>query len=110
MSAPTPATTVYWRPGCGFCTGLLRGLERSGLRFERRNIWEDEDAAALVRSVAHGNETVPTVTVGEVALVNPAMREVLAAVAEVAPDELPADHEAPASGRLAQLLGRVLGG
>ena len=110
MSDSTPATTVYWRPGCGFCTGLLRGLERSGLPFERRNIWEDEDAAAFVRSVAHGNETVPTVTVGEVALVNPATRDVLAVVADVAPDELPADHEAPGTGRMAHFLGRVLGG
>jgi mycoredoxin len=28
------------------------------------NIWEDPQAAARVRSVANGNETVPTVFVG----------------------------------------------
>jgi mycoredoxin len=44
------------------------------------NIWADEDAAAFVRSVARGNETVPTVMVGDVSLVNPSTRQVLAAL------------------------------
>ena len=68
MSDPTATqpVTVYWRPGCGFCAGLLRGLEKTGLAHERVNIWEDEAAAAHVRSVANGNETVPTVAVGDV--------------------------------------------
>lgn len=35
------------------------------------NIWEDDEARAFVRSVARGYETVPTVTVGERAMVNP---------------------------------------
>lgn len=70
---------VYWRPGCWFCHRLLRDLDAAGLDVELRNIWEDADAAAFVRSVARGNETVPTVTVGGRALVNPAPEEVLAA-------------------------------
>jgi hypothetical protein len=44
------------------------------------NIWEDPQAAARVRSVAGGNETVPTVVVGYRALVNPSVGAVLAAM------------------------------
>ncbi|MBW3658730.1 MAG: mycoredoxin [Actinobacteria bacterium] len=80
--ADAPPVTVYWRPGCGFCSSLFRSLERSELDFDRVDIWQDEDAAAFVRSVANGNETVPTVQVGDVALVNPTGRDVLAALAE----------------------------
>lgn len=43
------------------------------------NIWDDPEAAAFVRSVARGNETVPTVAVGEIAMVNPSVKDVLAA-------------------------------
>ncbi len=43
------------------------------------NIWDDPSAAAFVRSVANGNETVPTVTVGTAAFVNPTPRDVIAA-------------------------------
>ncbi|MBO8202264.1 hypothetical protein JW613_28845 [Streptomyces smyrnaeus] len=45
---------------------------------ERRNIWEDERAAAYVRSVTGGDETVPTVEVAGQAQVNPRARDVLA--------------------------------
>ena len=77
---PDRTVTVYWRPGCPFCAGLFRSLERAGIETERRNIWEDDEAAAFVRSVADGNETVPTVTVGEHAMVNPSVDEVAAAM------------------------------
>lgn len=107
---PTDAVTVYWRPGCPFCNGLQRSLERAGLEPQRRNIWEDEDAAAFVRSVADGNETVPTVVVGEHALVNPSGQEVMAALAEVAPDELPEGYEPAEPGPVGRFLNRVLGG
>lgn len=68
--------TMYWRPGCGFCAGLERQLVKHEIPFEKRNIWEDPDAAAFVRSVARGSETVPTVTVGDTSLVNPSVAEV----------------------------------
>jgi mycoredoxin len=67
----------YWRPGCGFCLMLRRRLRRAGVTLEERNIWEDPEAAAFVRSVAGGNETVPTVVVEGRALVNPSARTVL---------------------------------
>ncbi len=106
----TAPVTVYWRPGCGFCSGLLRGLERNELDFDRVNIWEDEDAAAFVRSVADGNETVPTVRVGEVAMVNPSARDVMAAVAEHAPERLPEGYEPAQPGAVARAVTRLLGG
>ncbi len=73
--------TMYWRPGCGFCAALERQMVKHDLRFEKRNIWDDPDAAAFVRSVARGNETVPTLVVGEASMVNPSIDEVLGALA-----------------------------
>ena len=70
----------YWRPGCGFCAALDRPLSRSGFTIRKINIWEDPAAAARVREVANGNETVPTVIVGSTAMVNPSFAEVEAAV------------------------------
>ncbi len=111
-SDPTSATpvTVYWRPGCGFCAGLLRSLERHDLVFERRNIWEDEEAAAHVRAVANGSETVPTVQVGEHSLVNPSADDVFSALAEVDPDAVPDGWTPREPGVVGRTLGRLLGG
>lgn len=69
--------TFYWRPGCGFCVLLRRQLEAAGVELDARNIWEDEEAAAYVRSVARGYETVPTVVVAGTSLVNPPAERVL---------------------------------
>ena len=78
---PSPHhVTVYWRPGCGFCGSLFRQLEAHGIGHDRVNIWHDDEAAATVRSFARGHETVPTVVVGTIGLVNPSIREVVAAV------------------------------
>jgi mycoredoxin len=60
---------------------LRAGLQREGIETHEVNIWEDPEAAAFVRSVARGNETVPTVTVGSVSLVNPTAGEVAALLA-----------------------------
>lgn len=65
------SVVIYWRPGCVYCTGLRRRLGRSGRRATWINIWTDEDAAAYVRSVNNGNETVPTVVIDGVAHTNP---------------------------------------
>lgn len=86
MTSETPDTTtgetgpeivVYWRPSCGFCSRLLGGLDRAGIPHRRVNIWEDEVAAAIVRTHARGNETVPTVVIGDVGLVNPSVDQVV---------------------------------
>lgn len=73
----TPTVQVYWRTGCWFCSSLRRQLAEAGLVTEEHDIWADPDAAAFVRSHARGNETVPTVAVGDVVMVNPSPREVL---------------------------------
>lgn len=68
--------TVYTRPGCPFCFMLRRGLRRRRVPFVEVNIWEHPDAAAAVRAVADGNETVPTVHVAGQWLVNPSASRV----------------------------------
>jgi len=69
--------TVYWRPGCVYCEHLRTGLERAEVRTTFVNIWENPAAAAAVRLVAGGNETVPTVIVGTTVMVNPTVQRVL---------------------------------
>lgn len=66
-----PRVSVYWRPGCVFCLRLRLILWWQRLHPEMINIWRDPDAAAFVRSVADGNETVPTVVIDGEAFVNP---------------------------------------
>ncbi len=72
--------TIYWRPGCVFCLRLRWTLRAHRLRAEWVNIWRDHDAAGYVRSVADGNETVPTVVIGGRAMVNPRPHAVVAAL------------------------------
>lgn len=109
-SAGGANVTVLWRPGCPFCALLLRRLEATGLGFDRVDIWEDPEAAAWVRSVAGGNETVPTVQVrgGEpsraLALVNPTATQVLDALARLEPAALPDARPRSALVRLARRL------
>lgn len=77
----TALVEFFWRPGCPFCMLLERSLDQEGVSLAKRNIWEEPEAAAIVRSIADGNETVPTVRIGEVALVNPSAKQVMAALA-----------------------------
>ncbi|MBM6402789.1 NrdH-redoxin [Phycicoccus sp. CSK15P-2] len=62
---------VYWRPGCMYCERLRRRLGRAGRDAVWVDIWQDDDAAAFVRSVNEGNETVPTVVLDGVPHTNP---------------------------------------
>lgn len=100
------AVHFYWRPGCPFCTRLRRGLDRAGIATVDHDIWQDPEAAAVVRSFANGNETVPTVVIDGVGFVNPSAAEVAAHLERVAPHLLPEGYERPTPG----LLGRLLGG
>ena len=95
--APAPPTIeVMWRPGCPFCRSLRRGLGRAGVVTVEHDIWSSPDAAARVRQATGGDETVPTVFIGDQALVNPSVRQVVAAVKAVDPDDEPASP--PTSG------------
>ena len=83
----TDCVEFYWRPGCPFCIALRRRLRGSGLPVREVNIWDDPDAAARVRAVKRQRD-VPTVFVGDHALVNPSIRQVTALVREAAPQLL----------------------
>ena len=79
---------IYWRPDCVFCLNLLLRLKSTRLRYRKVDIRKDPDARAFVRSVANGNETVPTVVVADQALVNPSKRQLIMAVQTYAPHTL----------------------
>lgn len=91
---------VYTRPGCPFCTSLRAGLRRQDLEFREINIWEESGAAETVRSIADGNETVPTVVIGDWTAVNPSASSVLDAVGEHAPQLAPENKPGPIQGAL----------
>ena len=80
-----PMVEFYWRPGCGFCARLGRALDAAGIEAVTHNIWEEPEAAARVRSVARGNETVPTVFVGGWSGVNPSLQDVVSAIGRATP-------------------------
>ena len=76
----TETMTVFWRPGCPYSARLRARLRLSRIPFDAVNIWKDDEAAAIVRSVNSGDELVPTVRIGERFLSNPSFREVRAAI------------------------------
>lgn len=94
LSPEHTGITVYWRPGCGFCSSLFRQLDRLQVPYSTVDIWQEPDGAAFVRSVARGNETVPTVAIGPVALVNPSAQQVLQVAGTHAPAAVPGDASA----------------
>lgn len=96
--------TVYWRPACPYCASLRRGLRRAGLATNEVNIWTDREGAATVRRLAGGNETVPTVVVGDASYVNPTAVEVLTAARAIGALEPGA---APARSPVESLLAAV---
>ncbi len=77
----TPELIMYTRLGCPFSAKLRMKLALARIPYTPVDIWQDKDAAAIVRSVNDGNELVPTVRIGEVFLSNPSLREVKAALA-----------------------------
>ncbi|MEU8522802.1 glutaredoxin domain-containing protein [Streptomyces sp. NBC_01216] len=89
-SGEQTGVVLYWRPLCMFCLKLRLRLLFSPRRltYTKVNIWRDPEAAAFVRSVANGFETVPTVTVAGQALVNPSKRQLMEAVERLAPQAL----------------------
>lgn len=94
------AIVVYSRPGCPFCTSLRAGLRRHEVEFTEVDIWQDVEAAATVRSLADGNETVPTVVIGSWSAVNPSAGAVREAAERHAPSKLPASKPGVIDGAL----------
>jgi mycoredoxin len=77
MTQASEAVKLYWRPGCVYCKRLRTKLRRAQVQVDEINIWEDPDGAAFVRSVTGGDETVPTVRIGTLSLVNPSPRRLI---------------------------------
>lgn len=77
LSSSSPVSTsddrpiVYWRPGCVFCLRLRVRLGADAARLRWVDIWQDPSAAAAVREITGGDETVPTVVIGGQGHVNP---------------------------------------
>lgn len=74
---------IYWRKGCPFTRRLRLALGKRGAQAVWVDIWDDAEAAAYLRSVNDGNETVPTVVIAGQPHTNPAPRIVVAALDEV---------------------------
>lgn len=109
-TTPTAAQIdLYWRPGCGFCSMLRRKLDSLGIERVEHDIWDDPSAAAIVRHHANGNETVPTVVIGETGFVNPSAGELVAHLTAHHPDLLPADFEPPQPNAAQRFVDRVFG-
>ncbi len=103
------AITFYWRPGCGFCMALERKLSKYDIPLDKHNIWDDPSAADFVRSHANGNETVPTVAVGGVVMVNPSPTQVLTAMQQETPGLIPEGVEVPQPGAVGRVINKLLG-
>ncbi|SES45450.1 mycoredoxin [Pedococcus cremeus] len=67
----TGVPVVYWRPGCSYCLRLRIALGRTGNRAIWVDVTRDPAASARVRAANSGDETVPTVFVGDSATTNP---------------------------------------
>ena len=107
MSEQIEAIDFYWRQGCGFCMALDRGLTKAGIPMNKLNIWDDPEHAATVRSLANGNETVPTVVVGDTAMVNPRVGQVIDALKAEAPHLVPEGADEP--GMVGRLTNKIFG-
>ena len=77
IDAALDAETVEFRMSSAEAGEFTATITRGIVTIDH-NIWEDPEAAAVVRSHARGNETVPTVVIDGVGLVNPSAREVTA--------------------------------
>ncbi|MDL4772040.1 MULTISPECIES: mycoredoxin [Thermomonosporaceae] len=82
---PTGQLTMYTTTWCGFCRRLKSQLARDGIEMAEVDIERDPAAAEFVMSVNGGNQTVPTVTIGDtIVLTNPSAKEVKRHLAELA--------------------------
>jgi mycoredoxin len=56
----TDTITMYTTPWCGYCHRLKSQLDREGIDYQVVDIEQVPEAAAIVESLNHGNQTVPT--------------------------------------------------
>jgi mycoredoxin len=73
--------TTTW---CGYCVRLKKMLKADGIAYAEINIEDDPAAAAFVRSVNGGTQTVPTVKFADgSALTNPNPAQIKKRLAEL---------------------------
>ena len=101
------AVHFYWRPGCGFCSMLRRGLDKAGIETVDHNIWDDPADAAVVRALRERQRDGADRR-GRRRRHSSTLRPSRSAAicANHAPHLLPDDFEEPKPG----LVGRLLGG
>jgi mycoredoxin len=78
MNGPTTEIfTMYTTPWCGYCHRLKSQLDREGIGYRVVDIEQVPDAAFVVESVNHGNQTVPTLVFSDgSAQTNPSVAQV----------------------------------
>ena len=77
--------TMYTTPWCGYCHRLKSQLDREGIPFETVDIEQTPDAAQIVESANHGNQTVPTLVYADgTAQTNPSVAQVKDKLASLA--------------------------
>ena len=76
--------TMYTTPWCGHCVRLKGQLDREGIAYEIVDIERRPDAAQIVESANHGNQTVPTLVYTDgTAMTNPSVIQVKAHLASM---------------------------
>jgi mycoredoxin len=81
----TATFTMYSTPWCGYCHRLKSQLDREGIEYDVVDIEQHPDAASLVESVNHGNQTVPTLVYSDgTAQTNPSLKQVQEKLASLA--------------------------
>ncbi|WP_203336133.1 glutaredoxin domain-containing protein [Nocardioides limicola] len=81
QAAAEGRVVVYFRRMCLFCERLRLSLGARRSEVVWVDIWADPEAAAYVRSVNGGDETVPTVVIGGQPHTNPSPAVVKRALA-----------------------------
>jgi len=81
----TQTLTMYSTPWCGYCHRLRGQLDREGIDYDVVDIEEHPEAASVVESVNHGNQTVPTLVYSDgTAQTNPSVIQVKEKLASLA--------------------------
>ncbi len=96
----TPTVEAFFRPGCPFCWRLRLSLAARGISATWTNIWRDDEARNTVRLANNGDETVPTVRIGDWMRTNPSGGKVAAQLKKVG------GESGGSRGWLARLSGR----
>jgi mycoredoxin len=74
---------VYKTQWCGASRAALRFLDKHAIPYRAIDIDEDDEAAALVQALNHGNRSVPTIMINGVhAMTEPSRKELAKAFSD----------------------------